>query len=89
MKQYKIKLLLHKRYFDIGYGWTNFLKLIIALFGITSLNLKITMILAGIYGVSCYIFGWAFVKYGWYTAEIEVGNMFNLFVKEMRNKRKI
>lgn len=84
MKQYKFKLLLHKKYFDIGYGFTNYVKYIIALFGLSSLNVRLTLMFAGVYAVGCYIFGWLFVKHGWYSAQIEVGNRFNLFVEEMR-----
>lgn len=87
----KKKLLLHKRYFDIGYGWTSYIKVVIAVFGIgaaASGNELSAAIMLLAYGILCYIFGWAYVKYGWYTAEIEIGNLFNLFVKEMRKKIK-
>lgn len=84
MKQYKYALI--KRYFDIGYGISNYVKYIIALFGLSTLNLKTTMILAAIYFVFCFVLGWFWVKSGMYTAEIEVANRNNLFVKEMRKK---
>ena len=85
---FKDRVLLQKRYFDLGYGITSYFKLLIALFGISSLNVRATMIIAVAYGIFCYIFGWAWVKYGWYTADIEITNMFNLFVREMRSKIK-
>lgn len=91
----KIKILKQKRYFDIGYGMSSYIKLIVAVVGIGGIiagSKILVAIMLLLYALFCYIFGWAFVKYGWYTAEIEVGNMFNLFVKEMRktyNNRKI
>jgi len=88
LKGYKGKILLQKRYFDLGYGITSYAKLLIALFGISSLDVKATMILGLSYGIFCYVFGWAYVKYGWYTVDIEIANKFNLFVREMRSKIK-
>lgn len=81
-------MLLQKRYFDLGWSITGYLKYILALFGIASLNVKATMVLAVCYAVFCYVFGWAWVKFGWYTIDIEITNMYNLFVKEMRSKLK-
>ena len=84
----KVKILLHKKRFDIGYGETSFIKLVLALFGITTLDLKLTMSLAVFYAVFCYIFGWGFIKYGWLQAQIEINNLNNLFVKQMRKKER-
>jgi len=90
MKQYKFKFNLHKRYFDIGYSITNYLKYFILLFGAVSfqknISLNLTIYIAFAYIIFCYIFGWAWVKFGWYEAEIEVGNHFNIFVNEVRKK---
>ena len=83
---FKDRVLLQKRYFDLGYGITSYFKLLIALFGISSLNVRATMIIAVAYGIFCYTFGWAFVKYGWYSVDIEISNKFNFFVQEMRAK---
>lgn len=91
MKCFKEKALLQKRYFDIGYGWTSYLKIVVAVFGIGAAatgNKTSAAIMLLFYGLFCYIFGWAYVKYGWYTIEIEITNKFNLFVREMRNKLK-
>ena len=88
MKNYKTSLLLQKRYFDLGYGITSYVKLVIALFGLSSLNVKATMILAFGYAIFCYVFGWAWVKYGWYEVDLEITNKYNLFVKEVRTKLK-
>ena len=90
----KKRLLLHKRYFDLGYGITSYIKVIVAVIGIGEAAtgnkiLPIIMLLA--YGLLCYLTGWAFVKYGWYMADLEITNKNNLFVKEMRKtyKRKV
>lgn len=79
---------LHKHYFEKGYGLTNYIKYLIALFGLSSLNVKSTMLMASGYSILCY-----FVGRWWYTskaisAEIEVGNRVNPFVKEMRKYTK-
>ena len=85
---YKERILLHKRYFDIGYGITSYVKVVVAVVGIGGIaagaNKTAIAIMLFLYGLFCYVFGWAFVKYGWLTADIEIGNKFNLFVKEMR-----
>lgn len=91
--QTKIKIMKQKRYFELGYGVTSYIKIIVAVVGIGGIaaggsKLLIALMLF-LYGVFCYIFGWAFIKYHWYEADIEVGNIFNLFVKEMRKKLKI
>jgi len=88
MKGYKYKICLHKQYFDLGYGITSYAKYFIALFGAYSVMekvpLKLTLFLLVGYMFFCYAFGWAWIRFGWFTASIEVGNTFNLFVKEMR-----
>ena len=87
----KIKLLKQKRYFDLGYGYTSYIKLPITIFGIgDAIEGKIlsVVIMVLFYGIFCYVFGWAFIKYGWFTADLEITNKFNLFVKEMRKKIK-
>ena len=85
---YKYKILLHKRYFDIGRGKTSDVKYFIAIYGAYSVIEKIhlsylTLILTA-YLIFCYFFGWLWVKYKWYEAEIEIGNQYNPFVKETR-----
>ena len=93
MKGYKFCLI--KAYFDKGIGLTNYVKYLIAFFGISSLNVKATLILAVIYLISCFFLGWFWFKYKFIEAETEVNNRFNPFVKEMRGnysahrKRKI
>ena len=88
MKQYKFKFNLHKTYFEKGYSLTNYVKYLIALFGLSSLNVKATLIMGFIYAVCCYFIGLIWLKFGWYEAEIEVSNYFNKFVQEMRKTYK-
>jgi len=84
----KFKLNLHKAYFEKGLGITNYFKYLIILAGVAeglaTKSVKLTFILAIIYGVGCYFLGWAWYRFGWYEQEIEVGNQFNIFVKETR-----
>ena len=80
----RFKIALWKRYFDIGYGTLGFVKYLVALFGLSSLNVGATMTFGFIYLFFCLLFGRLWVAFGMYEAEIEVGNKFNLFVREMR-----
>ena len=84
MEQKKYKLLLLKAYFDKGLGLTNYIKYMIAFFGIASLNAKVTLILGIVYGVLCFIVGWVWFKYRLVEVEKEIENKYNLFVTEMR-----
>ena len=88
----KYKINLYKAYFDKGLGLTNYLKYFILLFGIYEVlsikNVTITFIMAILYAVGCFFLGWFWYKSDFIKAEIEVGNNFNLFVKEMRKKIK-
>lgn len=86
MKLYN--LCLHKAYFEKGYSLTSYVKYLIALFGLSSLNVRLTMILGLIYALSCYLIGFVWYYFGFIEAEIEVSNRFNLFVKEVRRKIK-
>lgn len=86
MRGYKFCLL--KAYFDKGYAITSYFKYAIAVFGVASLNVKLTMIIFLFYGFFCFFLGWAWYKYGYAIAEQEVFNDYNLFVKQMRKKEK-
>ena len=81
---WKYKINLHKRYFDIGYGITNYLKFLIALFGaysfVAKIDMRITLFLAIGYMIFCYALGWWWINRDFYVAEQEVSNQFNLFV---------
>jgi len=78
---------LHKAYLDTGMGLTNYLKYVIALFGIATSNVKTTLIIAFFYVIACYFIGRWWYKSKMKLAEVEVGNQFNLFVKQMREKK--
>jgi len=83
------KFLIAKAYFDKGWGLTGYIKYIIALFGISSLNVKRTLIVGVIYGISCYFLGRIWFKYRLVDTENEIQNRFNPFQKEVREKLKI
>ena len=82
MKHYR--LMLWKAYFDKGYGVSSYFKYLIAFYGMSSLNIKITMIAGVIYGLSCFITGYLWYKFKFVDAEHEVQNVVNPFIKEMR-----
>ena len=85
----RFKIALWKRYFETGYGISNYIKYVIALVGLSTLNLKATMLLAFIYLIFCFVLGYVWLRVGMYETEIEVGNQFNPFVKEMRKVYKV
>jgi hypothetical protein len=75
---------LHKAYLDKGMGLTYYVKYLIGLFGISSMNVKATMIIAAVWIFLSYFLGLAWFKYKFVIAEQEVQNKVNLFVQEMR-----
>ena len=80
------KVLLWKAYFDKGFSITNYVKYVIAFIGISSLNTKLTLIVAAIYGLCCLIIGFVWYKYKIIEVENEVNNKFNPFQREVRAK---
>lgn len=88
----KYKILLHKRFFDIGYGMTSYLKTLFVVVGVSvAVNkapVEYIVVVGLLYGIACYVFGYYFVKHKWFEADIEVGNVYNKFVKEMRKTYK-
>ena len=90
MKDYKklkgFKILLLKAYLDKGMGLTYYVKYLIALFGISSLDVKTTMIISFVWIFLSFFIGWIWYKYKLVDTETEIGNLFNPFVKEMRSK---
>ena len=92
IKSFQYKFNLHKCYFDTGMSLTQLVKYAVLIVGgtsaFTSHNPNFALILVFLYGISCYIMGLIWYKWGFRTAEIEVSNQFNLFVKELR-KRKV
>lgn len=82
--KYKLRLVLWKSYFDRGNALANYLLYLIGFFGLASRDVKTTLILAVLYAIGCFFLGWAWTRFKWLSAEIEVSNRFNPFVKEMR-----
>ena len=77
----------HLTYFETGYGRTGYFKYVIALFGLTSLNLSTTMWAAFVYAISCYFIGRMWWNWGFQEAVKEVHNKHDLFVKQMRKQK--
>lgn len=90
---WKYKLMLLKAYFDNGYSLTSYPKWALAILGIGSAIQGFSLFyLAGgaiAYGIICFFSGWIFLKWGFYEAQQEVSNQFNLFVKELRERKTI
>lgn len=82
------KFLLHKAYFDKGMSFTSYIKYMIAYFGAASQDVETTLLIGVAYAVFCYFFGFFFYKWGFIAAEYEIGNAYNLFVREVRKKLK-
>jgi len=78
----------HLTYFEQGYSKTNYVKYVIALFGLSSLDVSTTMWAAFFYAILCYVVGREWYLRGFATAQMEVSNKYNKFVKDMR-KRKV
>ena len=77
----------HLTYFETGYGKTNYIKYLIALFGLSSLDISTTMWAAFFYAIICYFVGRMWYLKGFAIAQQEVSNKFNLFVKQMRKQK--
>lgn len=87
MKGYKF--LLWKKYFDTGYGLSNYVFKLIAVFGLASQRVGDTFIILGAYSFACFIVGRWWLYSDMLSTETEIQNMFNPFVTEMRKKFKI
>ena len=83
------RFVLFKAYFDKGFSLTNYLKYMIAFFGLASRDIKSTLWIAFFYAIACWIIGFIWIKYGFYDAENEVSNRFNPLAKELRKSMKI
>ena len=81
-----LKIALHKRYFDTGFGTLNYLKYPLVLLGFAVPDVQGIIITAGVYAVICYSLGWWWLNHGMAEADAEVSNRYNPFVKEMRSK---
>lgn len=82
----KIKLCLWKRYFDTGMGLTNYVKYFILFFGVSSVNVTATLIIAFLYAVASFFLGWYWLNSDFYKADTELSNQYNIFVEQMRKK---
>ena len=86
MKYYKAALI--KAYFDEGYGFTSYIKYLVALIGggyaIIENDFKVAVIAGGVYGIFCFFAGWLIFKTKFKDAQIEVHNRVDPFVREMR-----
>lgn len=82
------KLLIAKAYFDKGLSHTNYIKYLIAFFGFSSQDVKLTMIIGIIYAISCYIYGRLFYYFKFIETENEINNRFNPFVNDVRKNLK-
>ena len=87
MRFYKIALM--KAWFDKGANLLTYPRYLIYMFGIASRDIWATMLIGLVYGISCFLLGALSYKYGFTEAEAEVGNQYNLFQKQLRNKLKI
>ena len=83
----KWNLLIYKTFFERGYSQTNYIKYVIALFGLSSLDVKKTLIFAFIYVIFCFILGLLYYAFDFAEIESEIGNKFNPFTKEMRSMK--
>lgn len=83
-----LKLALHKRYFDVGFGVLNYLKYPLLLLGFAIPEVKSIIIIAFLYALACYIIGWWWLNKGMIEAETEISNIYNPFVQEMRKHLK-
>ena len=83
-----LKVALHKRYFDTGFGILNYLKYPLVLLGFAVPNVRGIIAVASVYAVICYVLGWWWLNKGMAEADMEVSNRYNPFVKEMRKKFK-
>ena len=93
LSSWKYKFMLLKAYFDNGYSLTSYPKWAFAILGIGSAikgySLWYLIFGAFSYGILCLMFGWIFIKLGFYEMQQEVSNQFNLFVKELRKRKNI
>ena len=86
--KFKYKVNLHLHYFDVGMARLSLLRYVWLFMGFGTISAGMSWLYAiyigVVYAIVCYLFGLFWFRFGWFTASIEVGNQFNLFVKEMR-----
>jgi len=88
MRYYKIAL--WKAYFEKGYSFLSYPKWVLAIFGVGQVvnkNYWSIVLYAFIFAFGCLLVGkWCYWS-GFTSAELEVNNKINPFVKEMRNSK--
>lgn len=84
------KFLLYKRYFDTGYGILGYVKLLVALIGVSAAIQDVPLIYIGLmgvlFGISCFIVGWSWYHFRLIDTENEITNQFNPFATQVRKK---
>jgi len=80
------KTLLWKAYFDKGLSITNYFKWVIAFFGLASRDVKITLIIAIGYAISCLILGRIWFHFKLVDTEHEIQNIVNPTLREIKEK---
>ena len=84
----KYRICLWKNYFNTGNSLMNYLKYMIAFFGLASRDVTATIVIGCIYAAGCFVLGYIWYNTDMQKADIEVSNQYNMFVKEMRRKYK-
>lgn len=84
-KEFKLAVNLHKTYFDTGLALTSYIKIFVLILGIGDFTISKTIYLAVGYAFLCYVLGYLWLRSGFYEASLEISNLFNPFVKEMRD----
>ena len=84
----KVFWMRQKYYFDLGVGITSLLIKLLLVVGIASAvsgaQTNILFLFGIIYAAFCYLLGYAYVRFEWFTASLEVENRLNKFQQEMR-----
>lgn len=80
-----------KKWFDSGWGLLGQFKYAIGLFGIAEITIfksyKYIVMIGIVYAIICFVLGWTWLRFGFYETETEINNMFNPFIKEMRDNK--
>lgn len=78
-----------KAYFDAGYGASSYIKVLLGITSLATLNVRLIATVIFFYGIGCYILGYFMFKFRFIEAEKEVLNQNDLFVKEVRKRKDI
>lgn len=79
-------MILLKRFFDLGYNTLSFARWLLAGVGLATQSVSAALWFGFFFLVACEITGYFMYAYGYVEADTEVGNLFNRFVAEMRNR---